>query len=84
MRIYKVTMDISLCISRFKKFNLAEFNSGFPVIFTDAEDPDEACHNAICRFYKTILNQDESKETAKLLESCNKDIKVVKIELKSK
>lgn len=79
MKIYKVTMDISLCISKFKKFNLAEFNNAFPVVFVEGEDPDEACHKIICNFYKNILKQDESKETATLLDSCRQDIRITKV-----
>lgn len=79
MKIYCLKLDLTMCISRLKKFNLKEFNSPHPVIFTEAKDPDDACYKCLCMFTETLLKQDESKETAFLIKDILPDVKVKKV-----
>lgn len=79
MKIYCLNVDITMCISRLKKFNLREFNSPYPVIFVEAKDPDDACYKCFCLFTENILKQDESKETAKLIKDILPDVRVTKV-----
>ena len=50
-------MDLSLVMSRLKKFRLGEYSSNFPTIFVDARDPDEACHLAYFKLVEIIQKQ---------------------------
>ena len=79
MKIYVVQLDLSLIISRLSKFRLGEFNSEYPQVFIKAGKPDEACYLAYCKFTETILKQDSSVATAKLLKDVTHDIKVIKV-----
>ena len=62
-----------------KKFKLGEFNSKFPILFVEANDPDEACYLVFCRFSELLLKQDESLETAKLIKTCEYEILITKV-----
>lgn len=79
MKIYKVHMDLLQAIPRLKKFNLGEFSVAFPIIFVEAEDPDQACHLAYYRLIETILKQDDSQETSSLIQDISFDIRVIKV-----
>lgn len=79
MKIYRLTLCLQLVIARLKKFNLNEYNSERPIIFVEANDPDEACHRAIYNLTSMIIKQDSSKETLELLKELIYDIRVIKI-----
>jgi hypothetical protein len=79
MKIYMVQLDCSLVMSRLRKFNLREFNSEYPILFAEAADPDEACYLIYCKFSETILKQDDSVETARLINSALRDIRITKV-----
>ena len=79
MKIYKLKLDMSLVISRFKKFKLYNYNLAYPIIFIDADNPDEACYKCLHQFCSMILKQDDSKETASLLKDALFDIRVLKV-----
>ena len=78
MKIYKIQLDLSLVISRLKKFDLKEFNSPYPLVFVEANDADEACHLAYFKFASVILGQDASVKTAELLSEVLLDVVVRK------
>jgi hypothetical protein len=79
MKIYKVFMDLSLVLHRFKKFNLFEYQHPFPTIFVEANNPDEACHLAYHGLAAIVLKQDSSPETSTLITELFYDIVIRKV-----
>lgn len=79
MKLYKIYMDLSRIINLLKKFNLGEFKAKNPIIFAEASDPDEACHIAYYRFVETILKQDDSIDTSKLIKEISFGVRIKKI-----
>lgn len=76
-------MDLSLVMSRLKRFRLAEYSDPFPTIFVDARDPDEACHLAYYRLVEILLKQDASQETSLLAKDILFDITIREITIPS-
>lgn len=76
-------MDLSLVMSRLKRFRLGEYNDPYATIFVDARDPDEACHLAYYRLVEVLLKQDTSKETSLLAKEILYDITITKISVPS-
>ena len=74
-------MDLSLVISRLKKFELHEYNSERPIIFVEAKSPDDACHQAYYRLATVILKQDCNKKTASFIEEVLLDISITKVDI---
>ena len=79
MKIYRLTLCLQLVIARLKKFDLKQYNSERPIIFVEANDPDEACYRAIYNLTSIILKQDNSKVTLELLKDIIYDIRVIRI-----
>lgn len=79
MKIYVLKFDLSLVHSRLKKFTLREFNSETPRLFIEAPNPDEACYLGYCKFAETILSQDSSSSTVKLIKDLENDIRITKV-----
>jgi len=79
MKIYKITIDISLVIPMLKHINLREYNSERPIIFVEAEDPDDACYKCYHKFAESILKQD--KNMIKQIKSIFNDISIKKIDV---
>tara|TARA_B100002019_G_scaffold107389_1_gene92208 strand:- start:2354 stop:2596 length:243 start_codon:yes stop_codon:yes gene_type:complete len=77
MKIYKVTIDISLVIPRLKHISLKEFNGNRPIVFVDAENPDDACYQCYHKFAEMILAQD--KNMVKEIKDIFNDITIVKL-----
>jgi hypothetical protein len=67
-----------LVLTRLKGFNLQEFNDIEPIIFIEANDPDDACYKMVCRLSEILLKQDESVETAMLIRDALHDIRIIK------
>jgi hypothetical protein len=82
MKIYKVYLDLSLVISRLKKYRLYEYNYNAPIIFVEADDPDGACFKATHQLFKLILGQDDSAEARLLCKEIKKDIRVMSAAVK--
>jgi len=78
MRNYKVFMDLSLVMSRLRKYSLGEYNSTFPIVFVEARNPDDACHIAVKNLISKLISQDGSPEGAKLCTEIKRDIRVIK------
>ena len=78
MRNYKVFMDLSLIMTRLKKYTLSEYNTEYPIIFIEANDPDDACYKAIYNLIRKIVKQDGSPEAAALCMEIMSDIRVIK------
>jgi hypothetical protein len=79
MKIYTVQVDMTNILGSLKRFKLGEFNSQFPTIFVEAEDPDDACYFVFCKFSEMILRQDESIETAQLCKILHEDMRITKV-----
>ena len=73
-------MDLSLVISRLKKFDLHEYYTERPIIFVEAKSPDDACHQAYYRLATVILKQDCNKKTATFIEDILLDISITKVD----
>jgi len=80
MFIFKVHLDMTLVLPRLLKFKLGKYNSYFPIVFVEGQDPDEACFKAIYGLIQTILRQDESVETRLLCRSVKEDIRITKVQ----
>jgi hypothetical protein len=72
-------MCLTLVISRLKKFRLNEYNSENPILFIQANDPDDACNKAICNLATIIFKQDNSIETIKFVRDLFYDIRIEKV-----
>jgi len=81
MKLYKVKMDLTLVMTRLKKFRLKEYNDVSPTIFVEARDPDEACHLAYYRLVEILLKQDNSKETSLLAKDILFDITIREVKV---
>lgn len=55
-------LDISNVFSRIKHLFLKSYNSPFPTIFISAQDPDDACFDALNDLIKIIMKQNTSIE----------------------
>ena len=54
---------MSLVLSRLREFDLKEFNSQKPIIFIEADDPDDACFKSHYKLAAVILAQDAKMAT---------------------
>jgi len=79
MIIYKVELCLQLALSRLKKFSLKEYATERPIIFVEAKDPDDACHQATSRLINHILSQDDSIENKLMCRDMMQDIRVIKV-----
>lgn len=79
MKIYTVKLDMTTALGQLKRFRLREFNCANPIIFIEADNPDDACYFMFCKFSEMLLRQDESIETAQLLKRIKHDIKITKV-----
>ena len=82
MKIYKVHMVLTLVMPRLKQYSLEDYNSNTPIIFVEAEDPDDACYSVFKAFCDIILEQDDSTETKLLLKDLKYDFRVSKLHVK--
>jgi len=55
-------LDISNVFSRIKHLFLKSYNSPFPTIFINADDPDDACFEVVNDLIKIIMSQNPSIE----------------------
>lgn len=72
-------MCLTFVISRLKKFNLYEYNCEYPILFIQANDPDDACNKAICNLATIIFKQDASIETIKFVRDLFYDVRIEKV-----
>jgi len=79
MKIYKVYLDMSLVIARLKRYNISEYNYNTPIVFIDANDPDEACFRAIYGLVRKVLDQDTSEEAKELCKDLKHDIRIIRV-----
>ena len=72
-----MTLDLSLVTSRLREIPLHEFNSDKPIIFVEAEDPDDACYKCIYKLASVILQKDPTM--AKGMRELLSDVYIKKI-----
>ena len=77
MKIYKVTLDLTFVLPRLKEIDLKEFNSQRPIIFVDANDPDDACSTAHYKFVSLIISQ--KPKMAKIMKDLLFDVRIIKV-----
>jgi len=73
-------MILTLVMPRLKKYKLEDYNSSTPIIFVEAENPDDACYKAMHKLAGKILRSDHSIETLNFIKDIFHDIRIVKIE----
>ena len=83
MKIYKIHMVLSLVMPRLKQYDLGDYNNSTPIIFVEAEDPDDACYIATHKLASRILRKDHSVETLNFIKDIMHDIRIIKIEVPS-
>ena len=81
MKIYNVHMVLTLVMPRLKKYHLDDYNSSTPIIFVEAQDPDDACYKAMHKLAGKILKSDHSIETLNFIKDIFHDIRIIKIEV---
>lgn len=74
-------MILTLVMPRLKKYELEDYNSLTPIIFIEAQDPDDACYKAMHKLAGKILRSDHSVETLNFIKDIFNDIRIIKIEL---
>jgi len=81
MKKYKLYLDLGLIIRRLKKVKLEEYNSNNPIVFIDANDPDEACNKCFCNLSEKIMKSKRLTE-AEMIELTNDllhDMRIMKV-----
>jgi len=72
MNEFKVIIDMTYVLPKFKTFKLGEFHAAKVELKLTASDPDDACYNAFQSFCDIILEQDSSsKMKCKLKDTAN-------------
>jgi len=79
MRNFKVYLDLTDIYPKIKKFFLREYVVQYPLIFIEAEDPDDACYMVVYRLIKLIMDQDPSIETRILCKEIKRSVRIDKI-----
>ena len=81
MKLYKIHSDMLLILMPLKRFRLNEYNHSSPILFIEANDPDDACYKAYLNLSNIVLKQDASVDVAIMLRELKNDFKIVKVEL---
>lgn len=79
MKVYKVELDMTYALGRLKKFNLKQYNTQFPIIFVEADDPDEACYIAVYQLALILIQQEPTHENAVFIKDLIYDIHILKV-----
>jgi hypothetical protein len=79
MKIYTIEIDMTNVLGMLRRFRLGEFNSQYPILFIESNDPDEACYFTYCKLSEILLKQNESIETAKLIGIVHDDLRIKKV-----
>ena len=77
MRTYRILLDISNVFSKIRHLFLKTYNSPFPTIFVNADNPDDACFIVFNDLVKMIMKQNQSIEMRII---CRKIIKKSRID----
>ena len=76
-------MVLTLVMPRLKEYTLEDYNSNNPIVFVEAEDPDDACYVASHKLVSKILKKDHSIETLNFAKEIMRDVRIIKIEVPS-
>ena len=76
-------MMLTLVMPRLKEYTLEDYNSNNPIVFVEAEDPDDACYVASHKLVSKILKKDHSIETLNFAKEIMRDVRIIKIEVPS-
>lgn len=76
-------MMLTLVMPRLKEYTLEDYNSNNPIVFVEAEDPDDACYIASHKLVSKILKKDHSIETLNFAKEIMRDVRIIKIEVPS-
>lgn len=79
MRNFKVSLDLSNIFREIEKYKLREFDAPFLIIFIQADDPDEVCHELLLRIINQMLKVDDSMSTRILCRKLRRKIRFDKI-----
>lgn len=79
MRNFKISLDLSDAQQYLKNFVLREYSLPFCLIFIEADDPDDACHESVHRLLRLIVDQKYNIETRVLCRKLKKLIRIDKI-----
>ena len=79
MKLYKVYLDMTIVISRLSKYRIYEYNHETPIVFMEANDPDEACFKTCMSLLRMILAQDASPKAEDKCKEIQEDIRVTKV-----
>lgn len=79
MKVYKVELDMTYVLGRLKNFNLKQYNSQLPIVFVEANDPDEACYIAIYQLAAILIQQEPTYENSILIKDLIYDIRILKV-----
>ena len=74
---------LTLVMPRLKEYTLEDYNSNNPIVFVEAEDPDDACYVASHKLVSKILKKDHSIETLNFAKEIMRDVRIIKIEVPS-
>jgi hypothetical protein len=77
MRTYRILLDISNVFSKIRHLFLKTYNSPFPTIFVNADNPDDACFIVFNDLIKIIMKQNQSIEMRII---CRKIVKESRID----
>lgn len=81
MKTYRIMLDISNVFSRIKHLFLKSYNSPFPTIFINADDPDDACFEVVNDLIKIIMSQNPSIEMRIICREIRRKSRIDKIYL---
>jgi hypothetical protein len=70
---------MTLVMPSLKRFKLKEYNSNFPIVFVEANSPDDACFKAIYSLVSILLKQDDSVHIRILCRQIKHDIRIIKV-----
>lgn len=80
MRNFKISLDLSNIFREIRPYKLRDFDAPFLIIFTQAQDPDEVCHEITMRIIYQLLKIDNSIETMVLCRKVKKQIRFDRIQ----
>lgn len=81
MRNYRIMIDISNVFNKIKHLFLKSYNNPFPTIFITANDPDEACFEALNDLINIIMKQNTSIEMRIICREIRRKSRIDKIYL---
>lgn len=79
MRNFKISIDLIDVFRELSQFKLREYPIPYLILFIEADNPDDACHELITRIISDILKRDSSINTRIFCRKIRKQIRFDKI-----